>query len=199
MADFRPVPPFPRHAARATTASDINITAAFRSATMIQSNMIKNIPNFLGIKTDPFLFVDENKYLEFQIRGKPVAQARSIRGRNGNYFSRTKHLQDEFADLINNILYHSIGVRNPNVFLCEGFLSVELTFVFGVNQTREYLATDVDNMAKFVFDAMTTAGIIEDDRKINKSSLIKFQVNENCVIPDLAEFGGVIVRMKMIV
>jgi Holliday junction resolvase RusA-like endonuclease len=196
MAEYRPVTPPP--ARKPTSASDINITAAFHSRNIIQSRMVKTIPTFLGIKTDPFVFVDENKYLEFQIRGKPVAQARSIKGKNGNYFSKTKCLQDEFADLINNILDDYIHVRTPNVFLCEGFLSVELTFVFGVNQTREYFATDIDNMAKFVFDAMTTAGIIEDDRKIDKSSIMKFQVNENCVFPDLAEFGGVIVRMKMI-
>ena len=194
------IPPPPAQEDReAMPPNDRRVSDQFDPEDIVSSPQVDGLCRYVGCLDDLFCYNPDKGFLQMQIRGRPQPQARSIRGRNRNMYSPTKRVQDQFSRIINLLFWtFTNNATGDRRLWGPGFLSVDVTFVFGSHQTAQYELADIDNMLKFVFDAMVTAMIFEDDRKIDKSSIVKYQVLEGCVYPELARTGGVRITVKLL-
>ena len=69
----------------------------------------KNGTKFLANAADPFICDEGDGVLSFFIRGIPIPQARSWKGKNGNPFSKNRAAQRELASVIKNLMNFIFG------------------------------------------------------------------------------------------
>ena len=133
---------------------------------------------FFAIKEAPFVLTDQDHSVTFHIYGKPRPQKRGFRSRFGsrNHFSSSKADQDELASVIHNLFEcHLRGRGTLRWFLGDNPLHVDSHYHFPDPHKPTRRANwskygDIDNLQKFLFDAMQRARLIGDDRNIVSSN-----------------------------
>ena len=118
---------------------------------------------------DDFTCNPESRTLKFWIRGRPLPQKRSYRGRNGNMVSESKSAQNELASLIENLLKYRNGGEFPTWYRDSHRINLNCLYVFPAGSRHPAVCADIDNLQKFVFDAFQTSGLIRDDADIQCS------------------------------
>jgi Holliday junction resolvase RusA-like endonuclease len=99
----------------------------------------------------------------FEVAGRPVPKKRAARGRNNNCYNPSQPEEREFASVVNDTFLGRLG-RIP-AFQRTLALAVDVCFVFP-NQGSSIVATaDIDNLCKFVLDALNGV-LYHDDRQI---------------------------------
>ena len=99
---------------------------------------------------------------EVVLRGKPESWRRVARGRNNNVYNPNGPLQREF--------YQTLRQQLPNGYSFAERQELQVTTVFAFNNDRVITSRgDVDNLAKFVLDAISGDGkIIPNDAQVVK-------------------------------
>lgn len=123
----------------------------------------KKPPQFAISEQDPFEICDDA--ITFCIRGKPLPQSRDRMGWNGTRYNPSKRSQNGFG----NVVMEACRTRASNDVLVSGTLfgdcKVEATvsFFFPTPKTTGKLqnTADIDNLLKFVFDALN--GVLYND------------------------------------
>jgi len=117
--------------------------------------------NFYALSADPF--VSSGSFLHFYVRGKPQSKLRAARGANGNIYNPSRDKEVEFADVVANLIQHHRGA--PVHFGIAAF-TINCKFMFATTAGNGTVMNkpDIDNLAKFVLDALTDV-LFDDDRQ----------------------------------
>ena len=95
------------------------------------------------------------------ILGKPLSFMRTGQGRNGHLYDPTQIERASFRDAILDLF----RLSHLQLFTF-GTEAVELEVIFTFNQN--YIANDLDNLVKFVMDALQDAHIYDNDVQVMK-------------------------------
>jgi Holliday junction resolvase RusA-like endonuclease len=99
----------------------------------------------------------------FEVNGRPVPKKRAAWGRNNNCYNPSQSEEREFASVVNDTFVGRLG-QVPS-FHHTLALAIDVCFKFP-NQGTSIMATaDIDNLCKFVLDALNGV-LYHDDRQI---------------------------------
>ena len=124
---------------------------------------------FWATCNDDFQCNPDDRTLKFWIRGCPLPQKRSFRGRNGNMVSASKSAQNELASLIENLIKHRNEGEFPTWYRDSHRINLHCLYIFPARSRHPAVCADIDNLQKFVFDAFQKSGLIRDDADIQCS------------------------------
>ena len=134
---------------------------------------------FFAIKEAPFFLTDQDHSVVFHIYVMPCPQKRGFRSgfASRNHFSPSKADQDELASVIQNLFEcHLLRGRGTLRWFQGGYpLQVESHYHFPDPHKPTHRANwskygDIDNLQKFLFNAMQRARLIGNDRNIVSSN-----------------------------
>jgi Holliday junction resolvase RusA-like endonuclease len=111
------------------------------------------------------LFKSTSTEIYFEVNGKPAPKQRAAFGRNGNRYNPSKLEEQQFAEVVVSLCRRN--VHSVPIFSSGVLLAVQITFYFPLKKDCASLCNeaDIDNLCKFVFDALN--GILyADDRQI---------------------------------
>jgi Holliday junction resolvase RusA-like endonuclease len=124
--------------------------------------------------------------LYFEVAGRPVQKKRAARGRNNNCYNPSQSEEREFASVVNDIFVEHLG-RVPT-FQRTSALTVDVRFLFPDQGSSIFATADIDNLCKFVLDALS--GILyNDDRQIvtlKASKLFDSSHQFGCTMVDIS-------------
>lgn len=98
----------------------------------------------------------------FTIHGEPAAKGSRVQGRNGGSWESSKRVAPWMKDAVEQLRALGLGMTS-------GPVAVSLVFTHKrpKKPTRAYPSrNDVDKTVRAVLDALTQAGVIEDDRHV---------------------------------
>lgn len=147
------------------------------------------------IEYDSSTNTDGVSLLHFKIRGNP-RPLRRHRTSSGRIYNPSEKLQESFRDAVRELLFSNDRMLYSPIFRTEEILAMTIIFRLkrpkkhfiggkpGPDRMREIAPpqtaqtrTDVDNLAKFVFDSMNNI-LYQDDRQIMSLQVTKVLDNE---------------------
>ena len=137
----------------------------------------------------------------FQIFGKPLPQKRGFL-RRANYVVSSKPAQNELASVIENLFLVKMGGSLPTWFHGDVCVSVNVKYIYP-DPRNEHIRpnsakyADVDNLQKFVLDALQKSGLLGNDRSVTKSTHEKIIAKPQVPLTlDFLNTGGYCIRIK---
>jgi len=160
----------------------------------------KNGTKFFTNAADPFVCDEVDGVLSFFIRGIPIPQGRSWRGKNGNAYSKTRAAQQELASVIKNLMNFNLG-SVPLFFLNRSSIHLKITCAFLPRSPRSHPGNyaDVDNLAKFALNRLEEGWIFENDKNIQRLNISKSLDHRSERLPTflLRETGGYFIEILL--
>jgi Holliday junction resolvase RusA-like endonuclease len=122
----------------------------------------KKEPIFFS-NSDASAFSYTTNRVYFEVAGRPLHKKRAARGKNNNCYNPSRSEEKEFASVVKDIFVERLG-RVPT-FQRTLALTVDVRFLFPDRGSSIFATADIDNLCKFVLDALN--GILyNDDRQI---------------------------------
>jgi Holliday junction resolvase RusA-like endonuclease len=116
---------------------------------------------FSNSHTSAFSYTTKRVY--FEVVGRPVQKKRAARGKYSNCYNPSQSDEKEFASIVKDVCFAHLG-RVPT-FQHTLALAVDVRFLFPDQGSSIFATADIDNLCKFVLDALK--GILyNDDRQI---------------------------------
>lgn len=129
------------------------------------------------------LFTATSTEIYFEVAGKPSPKKRAAYGRNSNRYNPSKVDEQDFAEVVKG-LCHRYHVQSVPKFAHDVLLAMHIVFYFPCKTDGSSSLcneADIDNLCKFVLDALNDV-LYADDRQIIELTATKCFDTAACLI-----------------